>query len=228
MLFFNPPQFYHHRRGSGRSHTGGITLWGRRGVRRWNPLGGQLPQWGILPSVGRIWSTRLATVGVTRGGLTWASPPRWATRGGYIVSTWGPLPPNSPSGWSTLLKWIPVGTSIGGLTWAVHSPGSAAKVLRHRGGLTQVRLPSGCQTWLANTVGATLGVTQLAQPPEWTRAGDAWRAGWRPHVRGTAMNPVDHPHGGGQGKTSGGRPGVTPWGRLTRGVKTARPRSSKR
>lgn len=46
-----------------------------------------------------------------------------------------------------------------------------------------------------------------------------WR-GWRPSVRGVAMNPVDHPHGGGEGKTSGGRPSVSLWGRLTKGVKT--------
>jgi len=46
-----------------------------------------------------------------------------------------------------------------------------------------------------------------------------WR-GLRPKVRGVAMNPVDHPHGGGEGKTSGGRPSVSAWGRLTKGVKT--------
>jgi len=44
----------------------------------------------------------------------------------------------------------------------------------------------------------------------------------RPTVRGVAMNPVDHPHGGGEGKTSGGRPSVTPWGKLTRGKKTVK------
>lgn len=49
------------------------------------------------------------------------------------------------------------------------------------------------------------------------KAGDSRRLGWRPHVRGVAMNPVDHPHGGGEGKTSGGRMPVTPWGKLTKG-----------
>ncbi|MGQ0664144.1 MAG: 50S ribosomal protein L2 [Pseudomonadota bacterium] len=48
-----------------------------------------------------------------------------------------------------------------------------------------------------------------------------WR-GWRPHVRGTAMNPVDHPHGGGEGRTKGGRHPVTPWGQPTKGYKTRR------
>jgi len=51
----------------------------------------------------------------------------------------------------------------------------------------------------------------------------AGRSRWlnkRPHVRGVAMNPIDHPHGGGEGKTSGGRPSVTPWGLITKGPKT--------
>jgi len=53
-------------------------------------------------------------------------------------------------------------------------------------------------------------------------AGYNRRIGKRPVVRGVAMNPIDHPHGGGQGKTSGGRPSVTPWGKITKGRKTAR------
>jgi large subunit ribosomal protein L2 len=53
-------------------------------------------------------------------------------------------------------------------------------------------------------------------------ARQAVRAGWasRPHVRGVAMNPVDHPHGGGEGRTSGGRHPVTPWGKPTKGKRT--------
>jgi large subunit ribosomal protein L2 len=45
---------------------------------------------------------------------------------------------------------------------------------------------------------------------------------WRPHVRGVAMNPIDHPHGGGEGRTSGGRHPVTPWGKPTKGARTRR------
>ena len=54
--------------------------------------------------------------------------------------------------------------------------------------------------------------------------GKAGRTRWlnkRPIVRGVAMNPIDHPHGGGQGKTAAGRPSVTPWGKLTKGIKTS-------
>jgi large subunit ribosomal protein L2 len=52
------------------------------------------------------------------------------------------------------------------------------------------------------------------------KAGRNRHKGRRPHVRGVAMNPVDHPHGGGEGKTSGGRNPVTPWGKPTKGAKT--------
>lgn len=226
VLFFNPVGGSFTRRGSGRSHSGGITLWGRRSVRRWQPWWAPTPV-GDAPQVTRVWAPRDG-VQVGPGGLTWRTsgvvPPRCSQKG-WGVTTTGPLPPGSPPGWSTLLKWVPVGTLVAGLAWAVHSPGSSAKILRHRGGTTQVRLPSGKSTWLANTTGVTLADTaRVTYLPKWTTAGDSWRAGWRPRVRGTAMNPVDHPHGGGQGKTSGGRPGVTPWGRLTRGVKTAHPR----
>jgi len=52
------------------------------------------------------------------------------------------------------------------------------------------------------------------------KAGRSRWLGKRPHVRGVAMNPIDHPHGGGEGKTSGGRPSVSPWGVLTKGFPT--------
>lgn len=59
------------------------------------------------------------------------------------------------------------------------------------------------------------------------KAGRSRNLGFRPMVRGVAMNPVDHPHGGGEGRTSGGRPGVSPWGVLTKGFKTRQRRKNK-
>ena len=196
-------------------------MWGRRSIRGWYPLRTIAP-YSDIPLVSRTWSSTGVVTG--QGGLTWVTQVVGAqSRGSWGVSTSGPLPPGSPAGWSTLLKWIPVGTLVGGLSWAVHSRGSSAKVLRHKGSFTQVKLPSGKETWLSNSIGATLvGLDNQVCLHLRSTAGDSWREGWRPKVRGTAMNPIDHPHGGGQGKTSGGRPGVTPWGRLTRGVKTKR------
>jgi len=57
-----------------------------------------------------------------------------------------------------------------------------------------------------------------------SKAGRSRWLGRRPVVRGVAMNPVDHPHGGGEGKTSGGRPSVSPWGKLTKGPRTRNPK----
>ena len=75
---------------------------------------------------------------------------------------------------------------------------------------------------------ATIGV--LSNPDQKNiKIGKAGRSRWlgrRPHTRGVVMNPVDHPHGGGEGKTSGGRSPVSPWGQSAKGLKTRRPKRS--
>lgn len=85
-----------------------------------------------------------------------------------------------------------------------------------------IRLPSGSQRLCSNQGRATLGI--LSNERHHLRilrkAGVSRHLGIRPRVRGVAMNPIDHPHGGGQGKTSGGRPSVTPQGRPTKGQPT--------
>ena len=69
------------------------------------------------------------------------------------------------------------------------------------------------------------GINSLVTASMLGKAGKKRWLGWRPTVRGVAMNPVDHPHGGGEGKTSGGRSPVSPWGQSAKGLKT---RSNKR
>ena len=79
-----------------------------------------------------------------------------------------------------------------------------------------------CLGWMPAAVAATVGAVSNPDNQN-TVAGKAGRTRWlgrRPVVRGVAMNPVDHPHGGGEGKTSGGRHPVTPWGKPTKGKKT--------
>jgi len=86
----------------------------------------------------------------------------------------------------------------------------------------QVRMPSGEVRRVPVVCYATVGQVGNVEH-ENVSYGKAGRSRWhgiRPHVRGVAMNPVDHPHGGGEGKTSGGRHPVTPWGQPTRGYKT--------
>lgn len=129
-----------------------------------------------------------------------------------------------------LLSNIPVGTFIHNLEL---QPGKGAQLVRSAGTMAQlmakedkyalVRLPSGELRKIMLTCMCTIGqVGNLDH--ENTNIGKAGRKrhmGWRPTVRGSAMNPCDHPHGGGEGKSPIGRPGpVTPWGKPTLGYKT--------
>ena len=96
------------------------------------------------------------------------------------------------------------------------------KGLIGQGGKARIRFPSGEHRWVPLHCTASLGVLSNESQNQ-QKLGKAGRSRWlgnRPKVRGVAMNPVDHPHGGGEGKTSGGRPSVTPWGRPTKGYIT--------
>jgi len=127
------------------------------------------------------------------------------------------------------LKNIPVGTTIHNIELR---PGKGAQMVRSAGGSAQlvsreedvalIKLPSGETRRMAVNCMATIGQVGNVDH-ENVSIGKAGRRRWmgvRPTVRGVAMNPVDHPHGGGEGKTSGGRNPVTPWGQPTRGYKT--------
>jgi large subunit ribosomal protein L2 len=104
------------------------------------------------------------------------------------------------------------------------SAGSAAQLMAREGKYAQIRLGSGEMRLVQSVCRATIGQVGNADH-ENISVGKAGRSRWlgkRPHVRGVAMNPVDHPHGGGEGKTSGGRHPCTPWGVPTKGYKTRR------
>ena len=104
----------------------------------------------------------------------------------------------------------------------VRSAGAAAQVMAHDGGLCTLKLPSGEVRMVNERCLATIG--QVGNKShEQIVSGKAGRTRWlgrRPKVRGVAMNPVDHPMGGGEGKSSGGRHPTTPWGKPTKGYKT--------
>jgi large subunit ribosomal protein L2 len=108
------------------------------------------------------------------------------------------------------------------------SAGSFSKSLKSVGpNLLLIELPSGEKRLVAKSHLVISGrISALGFFRKSIRkAGDRYKSGFRPSVRGVAMNPVDHPHGGGQGRTSGGRPSVTPWGVYTKGKKTSSRRS---
>jgi large subunit ribosomal protein L2 len=127
------------------------------------------------------------------------------------------------------LENIPAGTTIHNIELRpgkggqmVRSAGAAAQLVSKEGGTALVKLPSGEVRRVPSNCYATVGqVGNLDHENE--SLGKAGRTHWlgrRPHNRGVSMNPIDHPHGGGEGRTSGGRHPVTPWGQPTRGYKT--------
>ena len=130
---------------------------------------------------------------------------------------------------SKTLASIPVGTLVhnvelnpGAGGQLARSAGSYAQLMAKEGREALLRLPSGELRKVKSTCRATIGqVGNLSHENIVIgKAGKSRLRGIRPHVRGVVMNPVDHPHGGGEGRTSGGRHPVTPWGVPTKGYKT--------
>jgi large subunit ribosomal protein L2 len=143
------------------------------------------------------------------------------------------------NGYFSSLRDLPLGSLIHSLEL---KPGKGAQLGRSAGtymkllqknfelNLAKVKLPSKQEFVVPLDVKAVLGV--VSNPTHsskvLSKAGRSRWLGKRPSVRGVAMNPIDHPHGGGEGKTSGGRPSVTPWGRLTKGFPTRKRSNNKK
>jgi len=135
------------------------------------------------------------------------------------------------------LRNIPVGTTIhalevkiGGGAKLCRAAGVSAQLLAKEGDWSQIRLPSGEVRLVHLNCRATIGQVGNEEHGN-IKLGKAGRSRWlgrRPKVRGVAMNPVDHPHGGGEGRTSGGRHPVSPWGMPTKGKRTRKNRRTDR
>ena len=135
------------------------------------------------------------------------------------------------------LAAIPVGTIVHNIEM---KPGAGGKIARSAGtyaqlvgkdaGYAQIKLMSGELRMVRAECMASVGA--VSNPDNMNqKIGKAGRSRWlgrRPHNRGVVMNPVDHPHGGGEGRTSGGRHPVTPWGKPTKGAKTRRNKRTQR
>ncbi len=127
------------------------------------------------------------------------------------------------------LQHIPLGTMIHNIEMKigkggqmVRSAGTAAQLMAKDGGYAVIRLPSGEMRKIHLRCRATIGQVSNVQHARvtWGKAGKSRWMGRRPHNRGVTMNPVDHPMGGGEGRTSGGRHPCSPWGQLAKGKKT--------
>jgi large subunit ribosomal protein L2 len=128
-----------------------------------------------------------------------------------------------------ILRQIPVGTTVhcielkpGKGAQIARSAGTSAQLVARDGEYATVRLRSGEMRKIHNDCKATIGEVGNSEHSlrSLGKAGATRWRGIRPTVRGVAMNPVDHPHGGGEGRTSGGRHPVSPWGTPTKGYKT--------
>jgi large subunit ribosomal protein L2 len=135
------------------------------------------------------------------------------------------------------LKSIPVGTLVHNIEL---NPGQGGKFARSAGGYAQImgrdgkyvslRMPSGEMRYILGECLATIGTVGNEDFSNIVigKAGRSRHLGIRPQTRGSAMNPIDHPHGGGEGKTNSGRHPVSPWGMPTKGYKTRKKKSSDR
>jgi len=171
-------------------------------------------------------SARIALLAYADGEKRYILAPNGLTVGGTVVAGEGA---DILVGNALPLKNIPLGTMIHNIEMKkgkgaqmARSAGTAAQLLAKEGGYAQIKMPSGETRMVHVDCYATIGqVGNLDH--ENISVGKAGRTRWlgkRPTVRGVAMNPIDHPHGGGEGKTSGGRNPVSPWGLPTKGFKT--------
>ena len=172
-------------------------------------------------------SANIALIQYEDGEKAYIIAPLGLTDGDKVVSGEGA---DIKPGNALFLKDIPIGTLIhnielypGNGAQLVRSAGSSAQLMAKEGKYAQVRLPSGEVRMVRLDCKATIGIIGNQQHENISigKAGRKRHMGWRPTVRGVVMNPNDHPHGGGEGKSPIGRPApVTPWGKPALGLKT--------
>jgi large subunit ribosomal protein L2 len=221
------------RRSGGRNSKGQITIWFRGGghKRRYRIIDFRRDKRDIPAKVAAIEydpnrSARIALLQYVDGEKRYILCPDGMRVGQAVLAGAGAdiLPGNCLP-----LRSIPAGTFIHNLELRqgkggqlVRAAGAVAQLVAREGDYAQVKLPSGEIRRVHSDCVATIGQVGNLEHKN-VSIGKAGRTRWlgrRPHNRGVSMNPVDHPHGGGEGRTSGGRHPVTPWGKPTKGAKT--------
>ncbi len=219
----------------GRNNSGRITAWNRGGghKRRYRKVDFKRRRFDVPATVERLEydpnrSAFIALVKYEDGELAYILAPQRLKAGDVVIS--GERCDIKPGNAMPMAN-IPVGTIIHNIEMR---PGKGGQIARAAGtyaqlvgkdsGYAQLRLSSGEARMVAATGMATIGAVSNPDNKNIKKA-KAGRNRWlgkRPSVRGVAMNPVDHPHGGGEGRSSGGRHPVTPWGVPTKGKRTRR------
>jgi large subunit ribosomal protein L2 len=177
-------------------------------------------------------SARIALVCYADGERRYILAPDRLRVGGSVIS--GDTNVDIQPGNSLPLKFIPVGTvvhnielKIGKGGQLVRGAGLGAQLMAKEGNYALLKLPSGELRYVLAECRATVGQVGNADQENvsWGKAGRMRWLGFRPTTRGISKNPVDHPHGGGEGRSKGNHP-MTPWGKPTKGYKTRKHQSS--
>jgi len=221
-----------------RNNQGRVTVRfrGGRHKRRYRVIDFKRDKWGVPAKVASIEydpnrSARIALLHYADGEKRYILAPLGLQVGDMVMA--GPEAEIRP-GNALPLRSIPLGTFIHNLEFfpgkggqLVRGAGTYAQLMAKEGRYAHVRLPSGEMRLFLQDCMATVGQVGNVDH-ENINLGKAGRSRWlgeRPHVRGTAMNPVDHPHGGGEGRTKGRHP-VSPWGWPTKGYRTRKKKVS--
>src|SRR5579871_3976260 len=221
------------RESGGRNNHGRITMWQRGGghKRAYRTIDFKRRKFDVTATVERLEydpnrSAFIALVKYDDGELAYILAPQRLKAGDKVVS--GERTDVKP-GNAMPMKNMPIGTIVHNVEMKLgkggqiaRSAGTYAQLVGRDAGYALLRLSSGEVRMVRGECRATVGA--VSNPDEQNIViGKAGRNRWlgrRPSVRGVAMNPIDHPHGGGEGRTSGGRHPVTPWGKGTKGTKT--------
>jgi large subunit ribosomal protein L2 len=221
------------RAASGRGNTGRITVRFRGGghKRKYRFIDFKRDKVGVPAKVSAIEydpnrTARIALLQYVDGEKRYILAPIGLSVGDEVQT--GPAADIRPGNHLPLTN-IPLGTQIHNIELRpgkggqlVRSAGTSAQLMAREGRYAQVRLPSGEFRMVLVNCTATIGQVGNKEN-ELLKVGKAGRTRWkgrRPHNRGVSMNPIDHPHGGGEGRTSGGRHPCSPWGQPTKGHRT--------
>ena len=217
----------------GRNNSGHTTAWHKGGghKRRYRMVDFKRTKRDVTAVIERLEydpnrTAFIALITYEDGEQSYILAPQRAAVGDKVVSS---AKADIKPGNAMPLSAIPVGTIIHNVEM---KPGKGGQIARSAGTYVQLigrdqsysilRLTSSEVRMVRSECMATIGAVSNSDQQN-IKIGKAGRSRWlgrRPHVRGVAMNPIDHPHGGGEGKTSGGRHPVTPWGKPTKGKRT--------
>ena len=222
-----------HHRATGRNNFGEITSWHRGGghKRRFRVIDFKRQKFDVEATVERLEydpnrTAWIALVKYADGELNYIIAPQRLAAGDKIVAA---EKADIKPGNAMFIKNIPVGTLVHNVELhpgrggqLARSAGTSIQIVGRDSGWTQVKMNSGELRLINGNCIATVGSVSNTDHSnvQHGKAGRKRWLGWKPHNRGVVMNPIDHPHGGGEGKSSGGRNPVSPWGKCAKGGKT--------